>query len=117
MCQQKCANPSLFCKEISTEFISFLTTGLRYLYNSYFKTGMFLWEKLYYKKLHQYVCRFSALASHYKDFHLFNYEDEYLDNSGEWLTPTAERIAEGWLTYSLLEIKQRYNILGVNSLS
>ena len=61
------------------------------------------------------VHRFSALASHYKDFHLFDFNDEYLDSSEERLNPTAKRIAEGWLTYSLVEMKQRYNIPGKGS--
>ena len=56
--------------------------------------------------------RFSGLASHYKDLHLSDYDDEYLDNEDERLCPVAKRIAEGWLTYSLIEIKQRYNIRG-----
>jgi hypothetical protein len=44
---------------------------------------------------------------------LCDYEDDYLEASGERLNPTAKRIAEGWLTYSLIEIKQRYNIPGI----
>ena len=56
--------------------------------------------------------RFSALASHYKDLHLFKFDDEYLEASDERLNPTAKRITEGWLTYSLVELKQRYNIPG-----
>ena len=58
------------------------------------------------------MLRFSALASHYKDLHLFDFDDEYLESSNERLSPAAKRIAEGWLTYSLVELKQRYNIPG-----
>ena len=57
--------------------------------------------------------RFSALSTHFKDFHLFEYEDDHLERDNERLTPTAKRITEGWLTYSLLEIKQHYNIQGI----
>ena len=60
-----------------------------------------------------HIIRFSALASHYKDFHLSDFSDEYLASSEERLNPTAKRIAEGWLTYSLVELKQRYNIPGI----
>ena len=56
--------------------------------------------------------RFSALAEQYKDLHLSGFDDNYLDSSTERLSPTAKRIAEGWLSYSLLELKQRYNISG-----
>ena len=59
-----------------------------------------------------FTLSFSALAAHYKDFHLSGFDDEYLDLSTERLSPTAKRIAEGWLTYSLVELKQRYNIPG-----
>ena len=40
------------------------------------------------------------------------FDDEELESSNERLTPTAKRITEGWITYSLVEIKQRYNIAG-----
>ena len=56
--------------------------------------------------------RFSSLASHYKDLHLSDYTDEYLESNDLRFNATAKRIAEGWQTYSLLEIKQRYNIPG-----
>ena len=59
-----------------------------------------------------YADRFSGLAAHYKDLHLGDFDDAYLESSGERLNPTAKRIAEGWLCYSLVEIKQRYNIRG-----
>ena len=57
-------------------------------------------------------CSFSALSSHFKDLHLFSFDDEELLTSNDRLTPTAKRIAEGWIAYSLVEIKQRYNIPG-----
>jgi hypothetical protein len=44
--------------------------------------------------------------------HLFSFDDEELLTSNDRLTPTAKRIAEGWIAYSLVEIKQRYNISG-----
>ena len=57
-------------------------------------------------------CSFSALSSHFKDLHLFSFDDEELETSKDRLTPTAKRISEGWIAYSLVEIKQRYNISG-----
>ena len=59
------------------------------------------------------VLRFSALSAKYKDFHLADYLDEELEASSDRFQPTAKRITEGWLTYSLLELKQRYNIPGL----
>ena len=56
--------------------------------------------------------RFAGLSAHYKDLHLADFDDLYLESSDERLNPTAKRIAEGWLTYSLIELKQRYNICG-----
>ena len=53
-----------------------------------------------------------ALAEQYKDLHLSGFDDAYLDSSTERLSPTAKRITEGWLCYSLVELKQRYNISG-----
>ena len=55
---------------------------------------------------------FSALSAHFKDLHLFNFNEEELEASKERLTPTAKRITEGWITYSLVEIMQRYGIRG-----
>ena len=56
--------------------------------------------------------RFSSLADQYKDLHLSAFDDQFLDDSDERLNPTSKRITEGWLIYSLIEIKQRYNIPG-----
>ena len=59
-----------------------------------------------------YICSFSGLAAHYKDLHLSDFDDSYLESSTDRMSPTAKRITEGWLTYSLVEIMQRYNIRG-----
>ena len=53
------------------------------------------------------MLRFSALASHYKDLHLFDFDDEYLESSNERLSPAAKRI----------ELKQRHKLPGDNILS
>ena len=76
-------------------------------YQAYQKDATFFHNSTYFS--------FSALSSHFRDLHLFNFDDEKLDSSNDRQTPTAKRIAEGWMTYSLVEIKQRYNIKGVNN--
>ena len=63
-------------------------------------------------KLNKICFSFAALSSHFKDLHLSSYDDDDLSNDKDRLTPTAKRIAEGWITYSLVEIKQRYNLRG-----
>ena len=55
---------------------------------------------------------FSALSAHFKDLNLSSFDDEELQTGPDRLSPTAKRIAEGWICYSLIEIKQRYNISG-----
>ena len=60
-----------------------------------------------------FLARFSSLAEQFKDLHLGDFSNEYLGNSDERLSPTAKRIAEGWLQYSFIELKQRYDISGL----
>ena len=43
---------------------------------------------------------------------MFAFDDEELAANNDRLTPTAKRITEGWIAYSLVELKQRYNIAG-----
>ena len=61
------------------------------------------------------------MASHYEDFHnggvLLEEDlcDEDNDDDDERLSPAAKRLAEGWYLYSLIELKQRYLIRGIDN--
>ena len=57
------------------------------------------------------------MANHYHDFYLGNYTDLELEKASsqkERLQICEKRLSEGWMLYSLLEIKQRYQIPGIN---
>ena len=100
-----CCQLTLFVlyQQHSTDMIIFFRFSLELLYE--FSLNI----------LH-YQASFSAMANHYHDFYLGNYTDLELEKASsqkERVQICEKRLSEGWMLYSLLEIKQRYQIPGI----